>query len=216
MPGSSRCCGLSTVASAMKLRLVGSMAGSMAVILPVKGSLGKASLVTRTVRPVCTRASCSCGRLKSTYTGSSEDRLTTLSPVLRYWPGITVVMPRRPANGARSDFFATVAACEAAAARLFLRSAASASSCAWLMACAAYCSLSRSYTVAARSAAASSECCVATSASAFSCTSSWPALASSPERKSMLRTRPVTSVVMLTPCTARTLATAVTSGCQSE
>src|ERR1700683_1916328 len=84
------------------------------------------------------------------------------------------------------------------------------------MACASNCTLSRAYTVAASSAAACNECSVATSLSAFSCTSTCPGFASSPDLNSTLRTRPASSVVMFTPCTARRLPTAVSSGCQSE
>ena len=70
-------------------------------------------------------------------------RVTTLSPGLRYWPGLTSVMPSVPENGARIVFLSIVACWSATWARLLFRSAASASSCAWLMAWAANCAWSR-------------------------------------------------------------------------
>ena len=43
------------------------------------------------------------------------------SPGLRYWPGLTVVMPSRPPKGARMVFFATSAACAASCSRVLFR-----------------------------------------------------------------------------------------------
>src|SRR6185369_1097782 len=142
-------------------------------------------------------------------------RVTILSPGLRYWPGLTVVMPSRPAKGARMVFFETNAACCATLARLTRTSASSASTCARLTAWASYCWRSRASTVAARSAAAWSDCNCARSDSALSSSSTSPAFTSWPERKCRLRTRPAISVVTSTPRTALSVPTALNCGCHS-
>jgi len=142
--------------------------------------------------------------------------VTSLSPGLRYWPGLTAVMPSLPANGARMVFLSTTACCCAASALRLLRSASSLSSWAWLMAWAANCSLSRLSTEADRSAAACSARSWAMSASAFISNSTWPALTSSPDLKCTWRTRPAISEVTSTPRTGTSVPTELNCGCHSD
>src|SRR5215831_7460602 len=62
--------------------------------------------------------------------GSMVCSVTSLSPGFRYCPGLTVVMPSFPANGARMVFLSISACCCATCACLLFKSAASASTCA--------------------------------------------------------------------------------------
>src|SRR5471030_1509462 len=142
--------------------------------------------------------------------------VTSLSPGLTNWPGLMVVMPSLPANGARMVFLSTSACCCATWALRLFRSALSLSSWAWLMASAANCCLSRANTVADRSAAACSACSWAMSESAFISNSTSLALTSSPDLNFTVRTRPVTSLVTSTPRTGASVPTEVSCGCHSS
>src|SRR6185437_6361165 len=124
-----------------------------------------------------------------------------------------VMMPARPANGARSCFFDTTTCCCATAAFLALRSAAAPSYSAWLIACAASCLRARSKVSCDSCAAASSCCNWATASSSRNCSSSWPCFTSWPDFRLTAVTRPAASIAKSAPFAARSVPTARSEGC---
>src|SRR6185437_5277769 len=124
-----------------------------------------------------------------------------------------VMMPARPANGARSCFFDTTTCCCATAAFLALRSAAAPSYSAWLIACAASCLRARSKVSCDSCAAAWSCCNWATASSSRNCSRSWPCFTSWPDIRLTAVTRPAASIARSAPLAARSVPTARSEGC---
>ena len=113
MPGRGLLAGSGIAARIFTLRVVESIVGSMALIVPVSCSCVP-SIVTRTGNPTLTVARSSCGSEKSTNVPPIESRVVTIVPGVRYWPTLTARMPSRPRNGARMTLRSTCARSAAA------------------------------------------------------------------------------------------------------
>ena len=191
------------------LRVVGSIVGSTALIVPCRACFAP-SIVTRTAVPTLTAASSSCGSVKSANVPPIASSVVTVVPGVRYWPTLTARMPSRPRNGARMILRSTAARSAAVSVVAVLSCASISSSCEREMTFPSASILERCAVRPASSRRASADAICARSTPASSSTSTWPSRAICPDSNRILLTVPGTSLLTETLRRLEMLPTAAT------